>query len=178
MSDTGFIRARVQQNLHAHDDPDDPHYSTAERDDLGDMDITGLFSLINTVVVTNQDDSLPPAGTLALSKLVEGDGLTDEDYRRNYHFELRLHDADGNELADSFYYYGRNRTGYVKSGDILPLAHEDELRILGVPEGTVYSVVEQEANEEGWYTKPQAGRAAHSGRSRGHGVLCRRAGGQ
>uniref|UniRef100_A0A7C9JCS6 DUF11 domain-containing protein n=1 Tax=Muribaculaceae bacterium Z82 TaxID=2304548 RepID=A0A7C9JCS6_9BACT len=158
VSDTGFIRARVQQNLHAHDDPGDPHYSTAERDDLGDMDITGLFSLINTVVVTNQDDSLPPAGTLALSKLVEGDGLTDEDYRRNYHFELRLHDADGNELADSFYYYGRNRTGYVKSGDILPLAHEDELRILGVPEGTLYSVVEQEANEEGWYTKPQAGK--------------------
>lgn len=158
VTDSGYIRARVQQNLHAHDDPSDPHYSTAECDDLGDDDITGLFSLINTVVVTDQDKDLPASGTLALSKMVEGDNLSEDDYRRNYHFELRLHDKDGNELTDSFYYYGRNRTGYVKSGDVLPLAHEDEIRILGVPEGTKYSVVEQEANEEGWYTKPRAGK--------------------
>lgn len=158
VTDTGFIRTRVQQDLAEHADPGDPYYSTAERDDLGDMDITGLFSLINTVVVTDRDEELPGSGTLVLSKMVQGDGLTDDDYLRNYNFELRLRDKDGKELADSFYYYGRDRTGYVKSGDTLPLSHEEELRILGVPEGTTYSVAEREANAEGWYTRPSSGK--------------------
>ena len=158
VTDTGFIRTRVQQDLAEHADPGDPYYSTAERDDLGDMDITGLFSLINTVVVTDRDEELPGSGTLVLSKMVQGEGLVGEDYLRNYNFELRLHDKDGKELTDSFYYYGRDRTGYVKSGDTLPLSHEEELRILGVPEGTTYSVVEREANAEGWYTRPSSGK--------------------
>lgn len=50
VTDEGFLRTRVQQNLHAHDDPTDPDYSDANADNLGDLDITGLFSLINTVV--------------------------------------------------------------------------------------------------------------------------------
>lgn len=158
VTDTGFIRTRVQQDLGEHTDPGDPYYSTAERDDLGDMDITGLFSLINTVVVTDRDTELPGSGTLVLSKLVQGEGLTDEDYLRNYSFELHLYGKDGKELTDSFYYYGRDRTGYVKSGDTLPLSHEEELRILGVPEGATYSVEEREANAEGWYTRPSSGK--------------------
>ncbi len=157
VTDTGYVRTRVQQNLHEHDDPDDPFYSTAEADDLGDMDITGLFSLINTVVVTDRDPALPATGSLVLSKTVEGDGLAPEDYLRNFNFEVRLHDSDGNELTDSFHYYGRDRAGLVRSGDVLPLHHGEELVVQGLPEGCVATVTEREANGDGYYTYPASG---------------------
>ncbi|WP_251159172.1 DUF7601 domain-containing protein [Caniella muris] len=158
VTDTGYVRTRVQQNLHEHDDPDDPFYSTAEADDLGDMDITGLFSLINTVVVTDRDPALPATGSLVLSKTVEGDGLTPEDYLRNFSFEVLLHDGDGNELTGSFHYYGRDRAGLVKSGDVLPLHHGEELVVQGLPEGCVATVTELEANGDGYYTYPASGK--------------------
>ena len=157
VTDTGYVRTRVQQNLHEHDDPDDPFYSTAEADDLGDMDITGLFSLINTVVVTDRDPALPATGSLVLSKTVEGDGLAPEDYLRNFNFEVRLHDSDGNELTDSFHYYGRDRAGLVRSGDVLPLHHGEELVVQGLPEGCVATVTEREAHGDGYYTYPASG---------------------
>lgn len=157
VSDTGYIRARVEQDYDYHNDPNDPYYSTAEQDDLTGQDITGLFSLVNTVVVTDQDPTLPGIGTLVLSKMVSGQDVPAEDYLRNYHFEVRLYDPKGNELTDDYYYYGRDRTGYVKSGDILMLSHAEELRILGVPEGTTYKVIEQEANSDGYYTRPADG---------------------
>ena len=157
VTDTGYVRTRVQQNLHEHDDPDDPFYSTAEADDLGDMDITGLFSLINTVVVTDRDPALPATGSLVLSKTVEGDGLAPEDYLRNFNFEVRLHDSDGNELTDSFHYSGRDRAGLVRSGDVLPLHHGEELVVQGLPEGCVATVTEREANGDGYYTYPASG---------------------
>ncbi|MEY8437145.1 fibro-slime domain-containing protein [Atopobiaceae bacterium 24-176] len=157
VTDTGYVRTRVQQNLHEHDDPDDPFYSTAEADYLGDMDITGLFSLINTVVVTDRDPALPATGSLVLSKTVEGDGLTPDDYLRNFNFKVLLHDADGNELTGSFHYYGRDRAGMVKSGDVLPLHHGEELVVLGLPEGTQATVTEHEANADGFYTYPASG---------------------
>ncbi len=157
ISDTGYIRTRVEQDCNYHHDADDPYYSTAEQDDLTGQDITGLFSLVNTVVVTDQDPTLPGAGTLVLSKMVSGQDVPAEDYLRNYHFEVRLYDSHGKELTDSYYYYGRDRTGYVKSGDVLPLSHAEELRILGVPEGATYKVVEHEANSDGYYTRPADG---------------------
>ena len=157
VSDTGYIRTRVGQNYNYHNDEDDPYYSTAEQDDLTGQDITGLFSLVNTVVVTDHDSTLPGSGQLVLSKMVSGDNVPAEDYVRNYHFEVRLYDPQGNELTDSYYYYGRDRTGYVKSGDVLMLSHAEELRVLGVPEGTTYKVTEQEANSNGYYTRPADG---------------------
>lgn len=162
VTDTGFARARVQQNLHEHDDPDDPFYSTAERDDLGDMDITGLFSLINTVVVTDPDETRPATGELAISKTVDagkGETLGEADYLRNYSFKVELRDARGDELAGSFRYYGRDRSGEVRSGDVLPLHHGDEIRVLGLPAGTVATVTELEANEDGFHSYPESGAA-------------------
>lgn len=158
VTDTGFVRARVQQNFGAHSDPNDPYHSDAECDDLGDLDITGLFSLINTVVVTDPDPGLPPVGTLVLSKTVEGDDATDADRSRSFNFEVRLKDADGKELEDTYRYYGRDRAGTVKSGDVLPLRHGEELKVLGVPEGAVYTVTEREANKDGFYAYPASGK--------------------
>lgn len=162
VTDTGYVRTRVQQNLDAHSDPQDPFYSTAERDDLGEQDITGLFSLINTVVVTDKDANKPPVGGLKISKTVGGEAATAEDFTRQYHFTVELTNAEGEPLTDSFSYYGRDRAGTVKSGDQLVLTHGEELVVLGIPEGTSFKITEEEANATGFYTYPATGEAKGS----------------
>ncbi len=154
VTDEGFIRTRVQQNLHAHDDPSDPEHSDSNADDLLDMDITSLFSLINTVVVTDTDTNVPKAGKLQVSKTVEGDNLTTNDYRHLFHFRLEFFGPDGNALEDSFSFYGTDRTGRVKSGQVLPLHHNEAVTILGVPEGTTYRVTEIDGNKDGYTVLP------------------------
>lgn len=159
VTDSGYIRARVQQNLHAHDDPNDPDYSLAQADDLGDMDITSLFSLLNTVIVTDTDRNAPAAGRLMVSKTVDGSGLSAADYTVNYHFQIRFYGKDGSELDHDtrFYYYGRDRMGYVASGDTLPIHHDENLTILGIPAGCTYSVTETDGNQGGFYVTPASG---------------------
>ncbi|WP_276927384.1 DUF7601 domain-containing protein [Parvibacter caecicola] len=154
VTDEGFIRTRVQQNLHAHDDPSDPEHSDSNADDLLDMDITSLFSLINTVVVTDTDTNVPKAGKLQVSKTVEGDNLATNDYRHLFHFRLEFFGPDGNALEDSFSFYGTDRTGRVKSGQVLPLHHNEAVTILGVPEGTTYRVTEIDGNKDGYTVLP------------------------
>lgn len=159
VTDSGYIRARVQQNLHEHDDPADPDYSRAQADDLGDMDITSLFSLLNTVIVTDHDANAPAAGCLAVSKAVEGRAATAADYGTNFHFQMRFYGKDGAELGGDtrFYYYGRDRMGYVASGDTLPIHHDEHLTILGIPAGCTYSVTETDGNQGGLYVTPASG---------------------
>ena len=157
VTDTGYIRTRVKQNLHEHDDPNDPLHSTAEADDLGDMDITGLFSLVNTVVVTNPDTTKPGYGSLVLSKTVSGEGVTEADFDRLYHFKVELTDSKGNPLKGSYRYIGRDIEGSVTSGDTLPLHHGQQITILGLPVGTTYKVTEDEANKNGFYANPKNG---------------------
>lgn len=158
VTDTGYVRTRVQQNLNAHPNPDDPYYSTAECDDLGDQDITGLFSLINTVVVTDKDTTKPATGGLRISKTVGGETATAEDFTRQYHFTVELTNEKGESLPESFNYYGRDRAGTVKSGDQLVLTHAEELVVLGIPEGTTFKITEAEANATGFYTYPASGK--------------------
>ncbi len=61
VTDTGFIRARVQQN---YDALTGGQYGCAaadvNKDDLGEADLTNLFSLLNIVVVTDQTGTEPP----------------------------------------------------------------------------------------------------------------------
>jgi len=61
VTDTGFIRARVQQN---YDALTWGQYGCAaadvNKDDLGEADLTNLFSLLNIVVVTDQTGTEPP----------------------------------------------------------------------------------------------------------------------
>lgn len=158
VTDTGYVRTHVQQNLNAHPNPDDPYYSTAECDDLGDQDITGLFSLINTVVVTDKDTTKPATGGLRISKTVGGETATAEDFTRQYHFTVELTNEKGESLPESFNYYGRDRAGTVKSGDQLVLTHAEELVVLGIPEGTTFKITEAEANATGFYTYPASGK--------------------
>lgn len=154
VTDTGFIRTRVQQNLHEHDDPNDPYYSDANADDLLDADITGLFSLINTVVVTDTDANAPAAGSLQISKTVEGNNLEPTDYERLFHFKLELFDSSGKPLPGSYRFFGTDRAGAVSSGQVMPLHHNEALIILGIPEGSTYSITELDGNSSGFHAVP------------------------
>ena len=164
VTDTGYLRTRVQQNLHAHDDPNDPEHSEANADDLLDMDITSLFSLINTVIVSDQDDSAPAAGNISISKTVEGENLSDSQFTHLFHFKFELRDKNGNAVPDTekYYFYGRDRTGYIASGDEIVLHHDEDLVVMGIPEGYTYTVTETDANTEGLHVWPKSGKITGS----------------
>lgn len=159
VTDTGYLRTRVQQNLHAHDDPNDPEHSEANADDLGDMDITSLFSLINTVIVSDHDNNAPAAGSVSISKTVEGQTLSEDQFTRLFHFKLTVLDREGKELPDTekFYFYGRDRTGYIASGEEIVLHHDEDLVVMGIPEGYIYRVTETDANQDGLFVSPTSG---------------------
>lgn len=159
VTDTGYLRTRVQQNLHAHDDPNDPEHSEANADDLGDMDITSLFSLINTVIVSDHDNNAPAAGSVSISKTVEGQTLSEDQFTRLFHFKLTVLDREGKELPDTekFYFYGRDRTGYIASGEEIVLHHDEDLVVMGIPEGYTYRVTETDANQDGLFVSPTSG---------------------
>lgn len=151
VTDEGFLRTRVQQNLHVHDDPTDPDYSDANADNLGDLDITGLFSLINTVVVTDRSRIVVDDGELMIRKAIAGEGLAEADYLKPYHFKVEFLDEQGNALAASYPFYGTDRSGSLRSGDVLLLHHDEAVVIQGLPIGSRYVVTELDANEGGFF---------------------------
>ena len=159
VTDSGYLRTRVQQNLHAHDDPNDPDHSDAAADDLGDMDITSLFSLINTVIVTDSNETAPAAGDLSISKKVEGNMLSADQYNSLFHFTLHIYDQNGTELPNTqrYYFYGKDRVGFIGSGDEIPLHHDEDLVVMGIPEGYTYKVVETDADQDGLFVSPIGG---------------------
>lgn len=157
VTDTGFIRTRVQQMA------ENSRYENininANKDNLGDTDLTNLFSLLNVVVVTDQNQSQTDTGNLTISKMLSGDQLNVADYHKYFTFRLDLKDAAGNPLAGEFayYFYGEDKAGYVSNGDNLILHHDEALTILGLPAGTQFTVTEQQEQNSGWYVKPDSG---------------------
>ena len=73
---------------------------------------------------------------------VKGDGLTDADYVRNFEFKIQLTDEADTPLAGSYYFFGTDKVGYVQSGDVIPLHHDESITILGLPAGTRFTVTE------------------------------------
>ena len=157
VTDTGFIRTRVQQNWPA---LNSPIYGEAKNDvnkeNLGDRDLTCLFSLLNVVVVTDQTNPLTETGSLAVKKTVIGNA-GEEDYTKHFRFTIRLTGPDGAELKNEFYFYGTDKSGYIRSGETIPLHHDEEIVILGLPVGTAFSVTEEGGNQDGWYVSPVTG---------------------
>lgn len=156
VTDSGFIRARVQQNyaalmggMYEGARPD------ANKDNLGETDLTNLFSLLNIVVVTDRIDAEIRTGKLTIGKKLTGSGLTDPDYTKNFMFAVEFKDADGNPLPGRYYFYGDNKVGYVGNGDNLVLHHDEAVTILGLPEGTKYTITE--VAENGWHVTPESG---------------------
>ena len=155
-TDVGFLRTRVEQNTAAlRENMYHNSNNSANWDDLSGRDITSLFSLLNTVVVTNEKDKQGDTGRLRISKTVSGEGLSDADYTRNFTFTVALKDAGGNALEDEYYYYGEQRAGYIRDGGTISLRHDEALTIRGLPAGTKWTVTETEA--DGWSVMPESG---------------------
>lgn len=157
VTDTGYVRTRLRQNWDALTgalgyDSADPD---ANKENLGDTDLTNLFSMVNMVVVGDRTDNDIDTGSLTISKTLTGPGLGEEDYTRLFRFRIWLTDAAGTPLGDTFEYrfYGDDKTGRIKNGGELLLHHDEAVTILGLPQGTKYTVTETPA--EGWFTDPK-----------------------
>ncbi len=93
---------------------------------------------------------------LTVEKVVKGNA---GDKEREWTFEVRLTPPDGIELEKSYKYEG-SKSGiieFVKNADgtytgLIRLKHGEKITILGLPEGTKYSIIELEANQEGYLT--------------------------
>lgn len=156
VTDTGFIRTRVIQNYEAltHNEYHSNAENNANKDDIGDTDITSLFSLLNTVVVTDKTTKDTKTGELTIRKIVTGENITNKDYTRNFNFSINFVGTGDKK----FYFYGTDKSGYVKNGDVIPLHHDESITILGLPEGTRFTVAEQDESASGWYVIPRVGK--------------------
>lgn len=156
VSDTGFIRTRVKQNYEAlTTSMYEGAINDVNKDNLGDTDLTNLFSLLNIVVVTDETKQDTDTGRLVVSKMLDGPDLSEPDYTKNFTFTIELTDEKGGKLDGEYYFYGTNKAGYVSSGMKLPLRHDESITILGLPEGTRYKVTE--TPEQDWYPLPKSG---------------------
>lgn len=90
-------------------------------------------------------------GELMIRKAVAGEGLAEADYLRPYHFKVEFLDEQGNALAASYPFYGTDRSGSLRSGDVLLLHHDEAVVIQGLPIGSRYVVTELDANEGGFF---------------------------
>ena len=153
VTDKGFIRTRVKQNYQALVKPAyvEDINNSANKEKI-DEDITGLFSLINIVVVTDKNDKDVEKGKLKISKSIVGENLTEDDYKKYFEFTLELKDSLGNDLSEEYYFFGTDKSGYIKSGDKLFLHYDESITILGIPEGTKYKVTEKSMSN--WYAMP------------------------
>ena len=155
-TDEGFLRTRVVQNTVAlQNKMYEGSSNTANWEDLSGRDLTSLFSLLNTVVVTDQKTAPEDTGKLRISKTVSGEILPDEDYTHNFTFKVSLKDADGTALAGEYYYYGEQRAGYISDGGTLSLRHDEALTVLGLPAGTQWKITEKAEGE--WSIRPASG---------------------
>ena len=88
------------------------------------------------------------SGSLTIRKTVTGQGgETDRDFT----FTITLTDEDGNPLTGSFRYTG-SREGTLQSGESITLKHGESVTFPHLPTGTLYSVAEAEANQDGYTT--------------------------
>lgn len=157
VSDEGFIRARVQQNQDTQKYEEFGATSDINKDDLKGTNLTNLFSLLNVVVVTDQTSPDTETGKLTISKQVEGEGLDAADYTKNFQFTLTLTDASGKPLSGSYNFYGTDKAGTLKNGDVFPLHHDESITILGLPVGTKFTVTETVDSADVWYVFPKSG---------------------
>lgn len=173
VTETDFVRARVEQNYEALIGNQYEGASVdVNKDNLGDTDLTNLFSLLNIVVVTDRIDTESNTGRLSVSKKLTGQGMTQEDHTREFTFVLELKDAQGNPMDETLKYriWDGKQAGYISSGGEIFLHSGESVIISGLPAGTKYTVTERQ--EEGWYVTPASGtvsgeiiRVAHAWRN-------------
>lgn len=144
VTDHGFIRVRAEQNTEAlkGNSPYRNEQVEEDFDDIAGVNTTNLFSLINYVVVSDSSDIESNTGSLVIGKQVQGESLTDTDYVHNFKFKVQLTDEAGTPLVGSYYFFGTDKVGYVQSGNVIPLHHDESITILGLPAGTRFTVTE------------------------------------
>ena len=86
---------------------------------------------------------------LSILKKVEGDS-SNKDIEWN--FKILLKDENNNDLEKSFNYDG-DKSGKIKSGDIIKLKHNETITIKSIPLNTLYEVIEIESNKYGYITQ-------------------------
>lgn len=131
-AENGYIRVMPRQNKNISN-------NTAKRDILTDIDLGGLFGLINTVVVT--DPKIPETGGLTVSKTVEvpdGEAIdTEEEFR----FTVTLDDSGFN---NAFSFEGGNTIEFVNGTAEFTLRHGESVTFAELPAGAAYTVTEAE----------------------------------
>ena len=60
------------------------------------------------------------------------------DYLKNFSFIVELTDDKGVPLPGSYYFWGQDKAGTLKSGDTVLLHHDEAITIQGLPAGTRY----------------------------------------
>ena len=103
------------------------------------------FSLSDPIVITNYQVS-QESGSLTISKTVAGNG---GDLSKLFAFTVTF------ENDTSTYPYqgsGGAANGTITSGDTIYLSHGQSITVLGLPEGTVYTVVEADYSADGYIT--------------------------
>lgn len=96
----------------------------------------------------NSKEQFPAEGGLMISKTVTG---TAGDKERSFSFTVTFLGADGQPLTSTFSYDG-SLTGQIASGAVLTLAHGQYVTIHGLPADATYTVIETEANADGYTT--------------------------
>lgn len=139
--------------------PKDITYAVTEADYSGDgysKASTGETGTIaadtaQTAAFTNTKNEAPDPGTgnLTISKTVSGNAA---DTEKKFNFTVIFDGVDG------IYAYIGNGVpdGMVKSGDTISLAHGQSITITGLPEGTTYTVTEEDYASDG-YSKASTG---------------------
>lgn len=111
--------------------------------------VEGIGDYTGSVVSNKSDPRVPhldPIGNLIISKMVAGNAA---DSTKGFTFVVTF------DSKESYSYTG-NKSGTIRSGDSIVLAHGQSITILGLPVGTSYTVTETEANKDG-YTTTAAG---------------------
>ena len=105
---------------------------------------SGVITNSNPFVVTNYK-AIDPVGSLTISKAVAGNGA---DTTKTFDFTLTLDGAIGTYTLVGHGVPG----GTIKSGDTVSLAHGQSITIVGLPNGTTYTVTEADYTGVGYTT--------------------------
>lgn len=128
-----------------------PHIVTVSKDEAGKIFTTVVDGQtgINSHEITIKNYKTGTVGGLKIEKRVSGN---DGDSEQLFDFTLTL-----SNKTTSYKYIGdgvQDKT--IQSGDIISLAHNQSITVVGLPQGTTYSVTEKDYTADG-YTVTKSG---------------------
>ena len=131
---TGYSKLEIRQCR----EHDDNSLSSDSKENLGDRDLTNIFSGLTTVIV--RDDTKNKTGSLVVSKIVGGDK---GDKTKSFNFTVKLDKDINGKFGEMTFANG------IAS---FTLKHGKSKTAIGLPVGVEYTVTETEANKDGYTT--------------------------